>query len=352
MKLRILLVAPEDCTTRGVIGGYCRRALEALGNEVSVYDFRRYPYSNTAFISCIKSVVRPIFPSLPSPYDIPAVKSAVNRNINKGLADFARAYKPDLLLALLGENIMPETLKAVKMTGTVTANWLFDTLHSSRSMTIAKEGRHDYDHLFVIDDPAALKYLGLDVANIHTLPLACDPEIHRRVDLYGSDVAFIGTVTPERERILSCLSGLDLKIWGRWQRRLPEIRKCYRKKDIYSGEAVKVYNASKIILDCHGLFYSGKRIFNVTPRVFEVPASGGFVLTNYAPQVSNLYKIGEEMAVYKDEDEMMALIKYYLSHDDEREGMAKKAHDRAHKEHTYRGRLKGLLETVFNGRVI
>lgn len=351
--MKILLVAPENLTTLGVIAGYCKKALESMGHEVSVFDFRSHPYSRGRIVSAIRSVVRLVLPSLPSPYDLTMVKSAVDLKINQELIERASNYKPDLLLVFMGENISLDSLRKIRSMGLPTANWIFDSLLLAHSKKIVSAMRSDYDRIFIIDSQDVLADLGLDGANISTLALACNPDVHRRINLsdserkeYRSDIAFVGTVTPEREKILSRLGDFDLKIWGRWPRREPSIKDKYRKKDIYAAEAAKIYRAAKIILDFHTLYGREEKIYNVTPRVFEVPASGGFVLTNDIPQLSSFYKVGEEIIVYKSIDDLRSLIKYYLLHEDKREEIARRAYARAHREHTYRNRLETLLKVA------
>ncbi len=114
-------------------------------------------------------------------------------------------------------------------------------------------------------------------------------------------------------------------------------------------EAVKIYNASRIVVDIHGLYGPGTPVFNVTPRVFEVPASGGFLLTNNIPQAAGFYEIGREMIVYDSTEELKRLIRYYLEHPEERAAIADKGYQRARKEHTYTHRLRQLLDTVNTG---
>ncbi|MBN1527383.1 MAG: glycosyltransferase [Candidatus Omnitrophica bacterium] len=350
--MKVLLATPEDRATLGVIGGYCAGALKGLGHEVEIFDFRRRPYSRNAAISALKAVARPLFPRAPSPYDMPVIKGTVDRKINNALLEQARRFRPDILLVLFGENILPGTLETLRRElGTVSANWFYDTLLAPRRQGFIASVLPAYDHVFIVDSQEILKSVPLRCKRVATLPLACDPRIHRRVELahderayYGSDIAFVGTVTPEREKVLEAVGDLDIKIWGRWQRVSPLLRKRYQKKDIYAEEAVKVYNASKIVLDIHSLFGSGQEIFNVTPRLFEVPASGGFLLTNRASQISALYKAGEEIVTYADTDDLRRKIAYYLEHPDERSAIAARSYEKAHEKHTYKNRIADLLD--------
>jgi len=352
--MKILLAAPQDKEVLGIIGGYCKKALERLGNEVLVFDFRQHPYPKGKFTSCLKSRIRTLFPSMPSPYDVSIIKSLTEQKINRMLFDCVYKFRPDILLVLLGENILPQTITKVSQDlGAITLNWFHDSLLLSYRRSFLENISGFYDYIFIVDSLEVLRNRDIQAKRIETLALGCDPEVHRRTALspeeikkYGSDVAFVGTVTPEREKILEALADFNLKIWGRWPTESLRLKGCYQKQDIYKEEAVKVYNASKVIIDIHGLYGIEKEIFNVTPRVFEVPASGGFLLTNHIPQVCEFYKVKEEIITYKDINELKYLISYYLEHPQERQAISERAYQRAHREHTYLERLRMLLKTI------
>ncbi len=351
--MRVLLASPQDRTVLGVIGYYCRRAIESLGHEVSVFDFRRSPYPKNRILSGIKNSLRAIMPQSISPYSIPGMRRAADKNINKDLINIAGAFKPDLFLALLGENITTETLDRIRSAGAITANWLFDSIILPNRLSFMRQVAEHYDHIFLIDSPDVLDKVDLNAKRISSIPLGCDPEVHKRVNLsgdekklYGSDIAFVGTVTPVREKILERFKDMDIKIWGRWDKPNPALAGRYQGKDIYGAEAVKVYNAAKIVIDIHGQYGVCDELFNVTPRVFEVPASGGFLLTNDIGQLRGLYKTKEELVTYPDANALDKLIGYYLSHDKERESVSEAGYLRAHRDHTYKKRLETLMNII------
>ena len=354
--MKVLLATPQDRTVLGTVGDYCRKALESLGHEVCVFDFRRRSRHGSRLTAYIKSLLRQLIPSTISPYNIPIVILASDKRINEELLDRARAIKPDLFLVLLGENITPESVEAIKRMGAVTANWLFDSIVLPHRLDFMQKVARSYDHIFLIDSPDVLDKVDLKANHIDSIPLGCDPDIHNRISLspedikkYGCDIAFVGTVTPEREKVLEGLSDLDIKIWGRWQSRSARLDGHYQDKDVYGSEAVKIYNAAKVVVDIHGQFGLRDNIFNVTPRLFEVPASGALLITNNIPQARTLYKAGEEIVVYDDAASLRERIEYYLSHEEERKAIAERGYKRAHLDHTYAQRLTKLLKIAGRG---
>lgn len=352
--MKIVLAAPQDTTVLGNISGYCRVAMEREGHSVTGFDFRVHPYLQNKFVSPLKHALRNLFPRLPSPYDFSPIRSSADKKINQALLNLISQEKPDVVLVLCGENIAAETLETIRSRFFIpVVNWFHDSLLAPARRVFLSQLPQHYDYFFIIDSLEVLGQFPIKARQIRSLPLACDPKVHRQVSLssqeqkfYGSDIAFVGTVTPEREKVLEALSGFDLKIWGKWQKKNKTLQRCYQKQGIYGQEAVKVYNASKIVLDIHTLFGREETMYNVTPRVFEVPACRAFLLTNKVKQLCDFYKVGEEIMTYQSIDELRKLIPRYLDNAGERAAIAEKGFKRAHQCHTYVHRISSLLGNI------
>ena len=61
----------------------------------------------------------------------------------------------------------------------------------------------------------------------------------------------------------------------------------------------------------------------ISNRIYDVSASGGFVFTDYVKEIEDEY--GDSIAMYKDYDDFKQKLEYYLSHEEERVNMAKRA---------------------------
>ena len=355
--MKILLLTPRGDETLGVVGNFCEKALGNLGHEVATIDFRANPFFWSRAISFLKKKGqrRSLLP--PSIDNIARVQSLKDDKINSLVLENVKRYNPEIVLVLMGENIFAQTVRKIREKGIVCVNWMLDTIFVPGRAEFLKLMQGVYDRIFIVDSTDILPHAGVaQDGSIATLPLACFPAVHRRLNLsekelrfYGSEVAFVGTVTLPRQRILESLSEFNLKIWGRWKQESPILKRYYQGQDVYAQEAVKIYNASKIIIDIHGFFESGKVMHNVTPRVFEVPACGGFLLTNDICQLRTFYKVGEEMIVYRDIAELKRLIRYYLDHPAQRQVIANVGHEMAH-QHTYAQRLEQLLAISREGR--
>ena len=75
-------------------------------------------------------------------------------------------------------------------------------------------------------------------------------------------------------------------------------------------------------------------------RMFEVTGIGSFLLTEYHPNIEQLFKPGVEIETFKDSNELIAKIKYYLAHPEERESIARRGHERCLKDHMMENRIK------------
>jgi spore maturation protein CgeB len=112
---------------------------------------------------------------------------------------------------------------------------------------------------------------------------------------------------------------------------------------VWGPELVKVFNASKIVLD---IYDPAIRDYEVTLRTFEATGSGAFTLTERGYGLYELFRIGKELVCYNDEEELHELIEYYLDADGERNEIAANGQKRAYEEHTNSQRVKFMLEKM------
>jgi len=84
----------------------------------------------------------------------------------------------------------------------------------------------------------------------------------------------------------------------------------------------------------------------VNQRVFDVPACGAFLITDYRRQLENFFEPGREVICYSTAEDIEDLIRYYLKHEHERVQITERAHDRVLREHTYVRRLTQLVDRM------
>ena len=104
----------------------------------------------------------------------------------------------------------------------------------------------------------------------------------------------------------------------------------------------QIYNRSKIniniTLHC---IESG-----LSQRLFDVMGAGGFMLTNYQPEIEEYFVLGEDLAVYHNLDEMRQMVDYYIQHDDERKRIAANGQRKVLAEHSYEDRFKKIMQFI------
>lgn len=110
----------------------------------------------------------------------------------------------------------------------------------------------------------------------------------------------------------------------------------------YYADLPRFYPLSKINLNCT----SRQMIGAVNQRVFDVPACGGFLLTDYREQMETLFDLEREAVVYRSPEEIPDLIHALLKDDSRRKSVSEAARKRILNEHTYTIRLTRLLDIM------
>jgi len=87
-------------------------------------------------------------------------------------------------------------------------------------------------------------------------------------------------------------------------------------------------------------------VSQIKGRHFQVPACGGFTITSTADDLGNYYVPDKEIVFYKDVDEMVEKVSYYLAHDAEREAIARAGYERTLRDHTYENRFREIFKAI------
>lgn len=330
-------------------------ALRQLGHEVTFFDTQA-PTLATTIPKPARAAARELLP-----FSRRLSEFVNSRVASARLLAECENVRPDILLVVKGVNLHASVLGRIRRrVKPLLVNWFGDSLLTPGIAEFVERNSGAYDFFFIIDDTRALERVRVQAAHVATLPFACDPEFHRPPALraderaqYGSPVTFVGTVIPSREKALETVREFGLKIWGpprnpwgTWDPERSPLGSHWQRRSAYGHEAVKIYAASDITLDIHFSFGEPLPIYNVTARVFEVPACGGFLLTNACDQLDRFYSIGTEMVSYRTLDEFTRLTAHYLAHPEERREIAARAHRRARDEHTFKRRLEQMFELL------
>ena len=110
----------------------------------------------------------------------------------------------------------------------------------------------------------------------------------------------------------------------------------------YYADLPRFYPCSEINFNCTSMQMKGA----VNQRVFDVPACGGFLITDQRRQMEALFEPGREVVAYAAPEEISDLVDFYLRHPQARARITQAARKRVIQEHTYDLRMTSLLKTM------
>lgn len=133
--------------------------------------------------------------------------------------------------------------------------------------------------------------------------------------------------------------------------------------DLYTGSDTStlphIHNRgfAKSLTEMPVIFHESKINLNPTSRairsglpqrIFDIMGCGGFVLTNYQPELPEIFALNSEVAAYSSLEEMLDLISYYLEHENTRKEIAHNGFERVARDYNYPVRLEQLLQLAFS----
>lgn len=311
------------------------KALRELGCQVTVFDER------LSYLPGLRQMPHRVSCGLKR--RLPALRAPDVAAMNCTLLSVTRQTHPDLFLASKAMSVTMDTVRQIGQLGIVTANWFPDNM--DRFAWVQAAARV-YNYFFHFDSHAVTLLRQEGLRNIYHLPFACDPEVHRQVELtpterrrLASAVCFIGAYYPEREEVLAQLLDYDLKVWGykEWARS--------RLRGVYQGYVdnreglMKVYSACRATINIHYRYTANGANY----RTFEAAACGIFQLVDRRQDVTALFDEGREIVIFDDVADLREKLAYYLAHEDEQSQVAVAAQSRAWREHTFQHRMEYLL---------
>lgn len=174
------------------------------------------------------------------------------------------------------------------------------------------------------------------------LPRLATDERGRTVDLL---YCLAETAASERRRrMVQSLLSFGCQIWGdtAWRDAFPS-HPGYRGEAGHYRELTLIYNASRVNLDINRIYQRDI----VAMRVFDVLACGAFVLADGSEELGELFNVGGEVAAYRDDAEVPALVEHFLKSPSERLAIAKAGRERVLRDHTMGNRMDAVFSRVF-----
>lgn len=292
---------------------------------------------------------------------------------NAELLELVKKEKPDLFFAFMfTDELVFSVLDEIKKY-TVSLAWFSDDCW--RFDNYSKYYAPHFFWVITTYSQAVERYNKLGVKNVIHSQWAANTNLYKPIlgnailrDI--SDVSFIGAWSRPRQKIVSALqkAGINIKVYGGgW----PNGR-------ISEEEMIKLFSASKINLalnpapgyfnvnslgrlffrrsvdkivpDFHFLSnfktWMNRGIRQIKARHFEIPACGGFLMTEMADNLNDYYKLEKEIVVYKNHNDLIDKIKYFLKNDAERKKIALAGYQRTIKDHVYENRFREIFKII------
>lgn len=302
-----------------------KRSLERLGHEVVpfYYDY----YLNTDF-----------------------------KKLQIDLLNYADELKPDLVFFILFQDQFKiETLSAVKEKYT-TFNWFGDD--SWRFSDFTSRYAKAFTFCSTTDKFSFYKYKELGQNNIIMSQWAVintPPPSLENIE-YEFDVSFVGGFNYARGWFVKMLEKNGIKVhtfgngWPNGMVSLERMNEVFLKSKINLNLSnSKCYDVRYVLSHPIHLAHTLKTKKDATQmkaRHFEICYNGGFQLADFAAGLDDYLEIGKDVVCYKDVDEAINLIKYYLKHDQEREAIKRAGFEKSVHCHTYEHRLSDVIKFI------
>jgi spore maturation protein CgeB len=256
-------------------------------------------------------------------------------------------FQPTIVLVIQGSQLSPKTVAKMRsVTQAPIVCWCQDPLIALGRQFMLAAG---YDTVFVKDRHMQDVFSRMiRSTTFRYLPEACNPRVHRAVELsaedlatYGCDVMIAGTLYYYRQEILRQICGFDLRVWGSrpgWL--LDRLSGRHQGREVVMAEKAKALRAARICLNT--LNFSEVNALNC--RAFEIAGCGGFQLLSSAPVVSEHFEPGSELVTFDSVEELLEQIHHYLRNPQLAAEIARRGQLRAHRDHTYESRLGEILK--------
>ena len=116
----------------------------------------------------------------------------------------------------------------------------------------------------------------------------------------------------------------------------------FSNKPIFGTSMFEIFNKSKILVNMHieDTKYAGNM------RLFEGTGSGCLLLTDKKKDLKKLFKLNNEIVVYKDKDDLITKIKFFLKNNITLSRIAKNGRNKTLKSHNYEKRLNILDKII------
>ena len=217
----------------------------------------------------------------------------------------------------------------------------------SHPSSITAEECNAYDYVFFASNKLHEIFKNIIKPESEVLLQCADTEIMKCVDTFDKkyDLLFIGNSRGVYRKILEDVTPPDypLTIYGRHWDRFPV--SCYVAGRYMPRENVgQAYHDAKIVLNDH--WEDMLEYGVVSNRIFDALAAKAFVISDYMPEIEELF--GEHVITYTTKEELRFKIRYYMEHDSERAYHACEGYNLVLLNHSFKNRISIIIDRMHN----
>lgn len=260
-------------------------------------------------------------------------------DLNIRLLTDVRKFSPDLFFSVhLNYEIWLETIDIIKLDyGIPSVSWATDD--SWKYNSVSRFIAPSYD-LIATTCAAAISFYRKDGLSNYFLSQwaaqsdSLKPPIPAKDCRYA--ISFVGSADAYRRRWVNYLHkcGICVSCFGHGWPNGP----------VSSFEMKSIFRESIISLNFANSY--GKD--QIKARTFEVPGSGGFLLSQMVDTLDQFYTPGIEIDVFKSRNDLTDKISYYLARPFERDAIAQAGYIQTFNKHTYERRFEPLVDYVIS----
>jgi spore maturation protein CgeB len=271
-----------------------------------------------------------------------------------------REHPVDIVVCMAQAPLTPAALQELRSRGIITVLWFVEDY---LRFTYWREMSKYYDFIFTIQKGECLDLIRqAGAGEVHYLPMAADPAIHRPLILtdeekarWGSPLSFVGAGYYNRQQVFASFAELPMKIWGtEWPDCKPFTELVQEKgRRLTPGEYIKIFNSTDININLHSSTERGDVDPGgdfVNPRTFELASCGAFQLVDERSLLPELFEAGTEVATFKNSKDLKDKISYYMNKPGERAQIAAAGRARVLRDHTYEARLRQMLSIIYGSK--
>ena len=227
-----------------------------------------------------------------------------------------------------------------------------------------KQNVEMFDRVFSMEPSDILYMKSKNIKNVYYMPVGAADSIYcssKYIKDKEYDICFVGGYDEYRISICEkiaryCVNnGIKFIVYGyywknkrhEWNfvKQYPNLHKCIINQILSGKEVADLYKHSKICLNIHVPIHLG-----LNARVFEISGSPNFQLCDEREDFAKLgFSDGENIAVYKNADDCIEKIKYYLNQDRAREKIAKKGNELVLQKYTINKLIGKTLDDDYKG---